>query len=224
MWNHAPEILYVYHVAMHQMSRDMTKPTKWLCAQRRLRSAWASSQSDQSSLSAWRNLGPLATHWAHREDSDQTGRMPRLIWVFAGRSHFVGFVISRLKYLSVAIAWQFTAMHFETIIESVKLTLLSFICVPFSNLHLISLNPSTTRVFLNHETKSIWSQSQTKGFSEINTVRLVFLDSFEFVQWHEVNYTECCYQREQGFSMIACLRHRRIHQVANSQPEIHTAA
>ena len=29
------------------MSRDMTKPTKWLCAQRRLRSAWASAQSDQ---------------------------------------------------------------------------------------------------------------------------------------------------------------------------------
>ena len=26
----------------------MTKPTKWLCAQRRLRSAWASTQSDQS--------------------------------------------------------------------------------------------------------------------------------------------------------------------------------
>ena len=35
-------------------------------------------------LSASRNLGPLATHWAHSEDSDQTGRMPRLIWVFAG--------------------------------------------------------------------------------------------------------------------------------------------
>ena len=30
------------------MSRDMTKPTKWLCAQQRLRSAWASAQSDQS--------------------------------------------------------------------------------------------------------------------------------------------------------------------------------
>ena len=28
--------------------RDMTKPAKWLCAQRRLRSAWASAQSDQS--------------------------------------------------------------------------------------------------------------------------------------------------------------------------------
>ena len=55
------------------MNHDMTKATKWVCAQRRLRSAWASAQSDQSSLSAWRNLGSLATHWAHSEDSDQTG-------------------------------------------------------------------------------------------------------------------------------------------------------
>ena len=30
------------------MSRDMTKPTKWLCAQRKLRLAWASAHSDQS--------------------------------------------------------------------------------------------------------------------------------------------------------------------------------
>ena len=66
------------------MNHNMTKPTKWLCAQRRLRSAWASAQSDQSSLSAWRKLGSLATHWAHSEDSDLTGWMPRLIWVFAG--------------------------------------------------------------------------------------------------------------------------------------------
>ena len=40
----------------------------------------------ESSLSAWRKLGSLATHWAQSEDSDQTGRMPRLIWVFAGRT------------------------------------------------------------------------------------------------------------------------------------------
>ena len=40
----------------------------------------------ESSLSAWRKLGSLATHWAHSEDSDQTGRMPRLVWVFAGRT------------------------------------------------------------------------------------------------------------------------------------------
>ena len=47
----------------------------------------------ESSLSAWRNLGSLATHWAHSEDSDQTGRMPRLIWVFAWR-RLILFVLS----------------------------------------------------------------------------------------------------------------------------------
>ena len=39
-----------------------------------------SEDSDQPSLSAWRNPGSLATHWAHSKDSDQ---MPRLICVFA---------------------------------------------------------------------------------------------------------------------------------------------
>ena len=54
-----------------------------------------------SSLSAWRKLGSLATRWAHSEDSEQTGRMPRLSCVFAGRTcHFVGFVNS-LFHLSV---------------------------------------------------------------------------------------------------------------------------
>ena len=34
------------------------------------------------------------------EDSDQTGQMPRLIWVFAGRSgHFVGFVVLWLSHV-----------------------------------------------------------------------------------------------------------------------------
>ena len=75
----------------------MTKPTKWLCAQRRLRKGihlvWS-----VSSLSAWRKLGSLAAHWAHSEDSDQNGRMPKLIWVFAGRTcHFVGFLMRRLN-------------------------------------------------------------------------------------------------------------------------------
>ena len=35
---------------------------------------------------------------ADSEDYDQTGRMPRLIWVFAGRTcHFVDFVTMQLK-------------------------------------------------------------------------------------------------------------------------------
>ena len=68
------------------VSRDMTKPTKWVCTQRRLRSAWASAQSDQSLCCAqWVAKGPSFLH-ADSEDFDQTGRMPRLIWVFAGRT------------------------------------------------------------------------------------------------------------------------------------------
>ena len=51
---------------------------------------------------------PLCAQWvaevpkflhADNEVSDQTGRMPRLIWVFAGRTcHFVGFVMRRIKF------------------------------------------------------------------------------------------------------------------------------
>ena len=46
---------YVHYLILY-MSRDMTKPTKWLCDQWRLRSAWASAQSDQS-LFAVRLMG-----------------------------------------------------------------------------------------------------------------------------------------------------------------------
>ena len=52
------------------------------CTCRRLSSAWASTQSDQSSLSIWRSIGSLATHWVHSED----------------KGHFVGFVVRRLRY------------------------------------------------------------------------------------------------------------------------------
>ena len=54
----------------------MSKPTKWyVCPAKTqislgIRPVWSGS-----SLSAWRHLGSLATHWAHSEDSDQTGRM-----------------------------------------------------------------------------------------------------------------------------------------------------
>ena len=44
------DVLY----ALLHLSRLMTTPTKWPYAQRRLRSAWVSAQSDQSSLCAQR--------------------------------------------------------------------------------------------------------------------------------------------------------------------------
>ena len=78
------------------MSRRATKPTKWPMRPAKtqiIRPVWS-----EYSLYVWRNLGSLATHWAHGEDSDQTGRMRRLIWVFAGRTgHFVDFVMRWLN-------------------------------------------------------------------------------------------------------------------------------
>ena len=76
----------------------MTKPTKWHVHPAKTQiSLGICPVWSESSLCARRKLGSLATHWAHSEDSDQTGRMPRLIWVFTGRKD-VGFVMRRLKF------------------------------------------------------------------------------------------------------------------------------
>ena len=61
-----------------------------LCAQRSLRSAWATVKSDHSLRCLHEKS--LATHWAHR-----------LIWVFAGRnSHFGCVVVLRLIWFLTA--------------------------------------------------------------------------------------------------------------------------
>ena len=81
------------------MSRDITKPTKWVCALRRRRSTWASVQPDQeSSLSAWRKLGPFATHWAQAKTLIRLGGCPGWSEFRWAHSHFVGFVMSWLIY------------------------------------------------------------------------------------------------------------------------------
>ena len=87
----------VVHMAvnMYKMSQSgknepaHDKTNKMTCAQRRLRSEY--------SLGAkWQANDPVFLH-ADSEDSDKTGRMPRLIWIFAGRiCHFVGFVMQWL--------------------------------------------------------------------------------------------------------------------------------
>ena len=71
----------------------MTKPTKWVCTHRRPTSACTSAQSDQPSLCAQWGAKDISFLHADSEDSDQTGRMPRPIWVFAGRTVIL-FVLS----------------------------------------------------------------------------------------------------------------------------------
>ena len=68
------------------MSQRMTKPIKWHVRKAKtqissgIRPVWS-----ESSLTAWRKLWSLATHWAHSKES-QTGRKSRLIWVFVWRT------------------------------------------------------------------------------------------------------------------------------------------
>ena len=83
------------------MSHLMTKPIKWhVCPAKTQISLGIRPVWSESLLSAWRKLGSLATQWGYSKDSDQTGQMTRLIWVFARRTcHFVGFVMRQLKYM-----------------------------------------------------------------------------------------------------------------------------
>ena len=75
-------------IEMVYLSRSWQNQQNGMFAQRRRWSAWASAQSDQSSQTVWRKLGlPIE----RTVKTDQTGWMPRLIWVFAGRTcHFIG--------------------------------------------------------------------------------------------------------------------------------------
>ena len=82
------------------------KNSRGMCTQRRLRSAWASAQSDQFSQStiqffifkSHRNLSYLAIHWMQSKDwSDCADTHVDLILPWEP-SHFVGFVMRWLSY------------------------------------------------------------------------------------------------------------------------------
>ena len=87
MWN------YVIYEPRHD------KTSKLRCAQRRLRSACASTVWSESLLCAqWVAKDPRFLY-ADSEDSDQTGRMPRLIWVFAWRTAILLVLSCRGSYI-----------------------------------------------------------------------------------------------------------------------------
>ena len=83
------------------LSRSMTNQQNDPCAHRRLWSAWEAKD-------------PRFLH-ADREDTDQTGRMPRLIRVFAGcTGHFVGFIM-----------WQLISLTVQKLVNQTYFTLLN---------------------------------------------------------------------------------------------------
>ena len=69
-----------------------TKTYLLTCAQRRLKSAFAITQSGQSSLTAWRNFTCLAIQKAPSDDFDQTAWMRRLIWSLQGAAHVRSYI------------------------------------------------------------------------------------------------------------------------------------
>ena len=95
--NEYPQCIICFHT---EMSRDMTKTNKVTVRPAKtqislgIRPVW----SESSLCAQWVAKDPSFLH-ANREDSDQTGQMPRLIRVFTGHTcHFVGFVMKWLKY------------------------------------------------------------------------------------------------------------------------------
>ena len=90
--------LFIPFWGLQQMSHLMTKPTKWHMRPAKteislgIRPVW----SEPLLCAQWVAKDQRFLH-ADNEDSDQTGRMPRLIWVFPGHTcHFVGFFMRRL--------------------------------------------------------------------------------------------------------------------------------
>ena len=89
----------------------------------------------ESSLSAWRNRGSLATHWAHSKESDQTGRMPRLICVFAWRTLILLLLSCRGSYLPHINHWTHTqrvAFEVDRNCQNLKHIRLNVIKRPFN--------------------------------------------------------------------------------------------
>ena len=83
-----PLLVYMTFMRLfcHHLSCLMTKPTKWLCPEKTQISLGIHLVWSESLLcNQWVAKDPSFLY-ADSQDSDQTGRMPRLSWVFAGRT------------------------------------------------------------------------------------------------------------------------------------------
>ena len=94
--------------------------------------------SESSLCTQWVAKGPSFLH-ADSVDSDQTGRLPRLIWVFAGGTYFVGFVT---RWLNIILVCDFNSikcmLHYTLLLfvfVSDKLTNLMDFCERIKTLY-----------------------------------------------------------------------------------------
>ena len=113
----------------------MTKPTMWLCAQRRLRSAWASAQSDQSLRGHMKKAWVLSYPLSAQRRLIRLGGCPgwyesslgaqSLCWFCHVAAHIitVSFV---LLYVSLTL---FAFFNTFKIYQSVKICIKSLVCL-----------------------------------------------------------------------------------------------
>ena len=107
---------FAFAICKHCIIMDLEEVSEWLynwaaswqnrhndlCAQQRLRSAWASAHSDQSLRSALNEKLRTPYFFKQTAKTAQTRRMPRLICVLAGcKGLFVGFIMRRLNYIAL---------------------------------------------------------------------------------------------------------------------------
>ena len=105
------------------MNYNMTKPTKWVCAQRRLRSAWASAQSVRMNKT-WVLSHPLSAQRRLWSDWADAQADLCLRWT---HTHFVGFVAQikvSMKEVIANLPLTFI-VHFKSNLENHKTKLIS---------------------------------------------------------------------------------------------------
>ena len=84
---------YTYMLSLYEPPHDKTNKMPVLPAKTQISLGIRPVWSESSLCAQWAAKDPSFLR-ADSEDSDQPGRMPRLIWVIAGRTcHFVGFVM-----------------------------------------------------------------------------------------------------------------------------------
>ena len=111
---------------------------------------------------------------ADSEDSDQTGRMPRLIWVFAGRTcHFVGFVMPWLiLWWSALYTWYvhgllvFISIHWKHLVFTLAMNVvpgwyfvISILCPKSINLANRFPPPNTAPGLLLTGSFGLWTET-----------------------------------------------------------------
>ena len=104
-------------------SRLMTKPTNW--SVRPAKTPISLGNRPVWSVFAVRSMGSWGfnIYSCDSEDTDRTGRMSRLIWIFAGRKgHFDAFVMRRVKHATAREAYRLVLPSLDELITVLSRT------------------------------------------------------------------------------------------------------